>query len=360
MEDNADITQILQNREGERHIVVLHEYPDPDAISSAYAHRLISAQFGIEVDIVYSGEISHQQNVALVKLLGINLLRYDPEMDLGGYQAAIFIDHQGTTVEEIVLALEKADIPTLAIVDHHQPQERLRPQFNDIRAAGSTATIYTSYLERGAVEMDSGRQEHVLVATALMHGIMTDTQGFIRATADDLRAAAYLSRFRDADLLGQIVAQARSKHAMDIILKALENRQTIESFTLAGIGPLRAEDRDAIPQAADFLLTEENVHTAIVYGLIANGDQEETLVGSMRTSKLTLDPDQFIKEAFGKGEDGQYYGGGRPLAGGFAIPIGFLSGGPGEEHQKLKWAVYDAQIKHKIYTKIGVDPKKAR
>jgi nanoRNase/pAp phosphatase (c-di-AMP/oligoRNAs hydrolase) len=68
----------------------------------------------------------------------------------------------------------------------------------------------------------------------------------------------------------------------------------------------------------------------------------------MRTSKLTLDPDQFLKEVFGKGEDGQYYGGGRPLAGGFAIPVGFLSGGPDNEHQELKWAVFDAQIKHKI------------
>jgi nanoRNase/pAp phosphatase (c-di-AMP/oligoRNAs hydrolase) len=146
---------------------------------------------------------------------------------------------------------------------------------------------------------------------------------------------------------------------MDIILRALDNRQIIESFSIAGIGPLRAEDRDAIPQAADFLMTEENVHTAIVYGLIANSDQEETLVGSMRTSKLTLDPDQFLKEAFGKSEDGQFYGGGRPLAGGFAIPVGFLSGGPGDEHQKLKWSVYDAQIKHKLYTKIGAEPKRS-
>jgi nanoRNase/pAp phosphatase (c-di-AMP/oligoRNAs hydrolase) len=147
---------------------------------------------------------------------------------------------------------------------------------------------------------------------------------------------------------------------MDIIHRALENRETIENFSIAGIGYVRAEDRDAIPQAADFLMSEENVHTAIVYGLIANGDQVESLVGSMRTSKFTLDPDQFLKDALGKGEDGQYYGGGRPLAGGFTIPVGFLSGGPGGEHQKLKWVVYDAQIKHKIYAKIGVDPQASK
>jgi nanoRNase/pAp phosphatase (c-di-AMP/oligoRNAs hydrolase) len=356
MEEKLEFVQILQTHQGERHLVVLHNYPDPDAISSAYAHRLISARFGVDVDIVYSGEISHQQNVALVKLLGINMSRYDPTMDLSSYQGAVFIDHQGTTVEDIVAALDAAGIPVLMVIDHHQPQKRLMPQFSDLQAVGSTATIYAGYLECGAVELDAARKEHVLVATALMHGIMTDTQGFVRASSEDLRAAAYLSRFRDADLLGQIVTRARSKHAMDTILRALENRQTIENFSIAGIGYVRAEDRDAIPQAADFLMTEENVHTAIVYGLIANGDQAETLVGSMRTSKLTLDPDQFLKEVFGKGEDGQYYGGGRPLAGGFAIPVGFLAGGPDNEHQQMKWAVFDAQIKHKIFAKIGVDP----
>ena len=54
---------------------MLQDFPDPDAISSAYTHQLISALFEIEVDIFYSGEISHQQNIALVKLLGIDLTR---------------------------------------------------------------------------------------------------------------------------------------------------------------------------------------------------------------------------------------------------------------------------------------------
>jgi nanoRNase/pAp phosphatase (c-di-AMP/oligoRNAs hydrolase) len=195
MEEKPDITQIPQTWQGNgtpwfcttarsrRHLFSLRSLP-------------ISNRFGIDVDIIYSGEISHQQNVALVKLLGINMSRYDPTMDLGGYQGAIFIDHQGTTVEEIVTALEAAGIPILMVVDHHQPQKRLKPQFSDIRPVGSTATIYTNYLECEAVEMDAARKEHVLVATALMHGIMTDTQGFIRASAEDLHAAAYLSRFR--------------------------------------------------------------------------------------------------------------------------------------------------------------------
>jgi nanoRNase/pAp phosphatase (c-di-AMP/oligoRNAs hydrolase) len=129
---------------------------------------------------------------------------------------------------------------------------------------------------------------------------------------------------------------------------------TAESFSIAGIGYLRAEDRDAIPQAADFLLTEENVHTAIVYGIVTRDDRQEVLVGSMRTSRITVDPDEFIKEALGQDALGEYFGGGRPTAGGFEIPIGFLSGGREDAYLDQKWRVYDEQIKRKVFDKIGV------
>jgi len=64
-----------------------------------------------------------------------------------------------------------------------------------------------------------------------------------------------------------------------------------------------------IPQAADFLLSEENVHRPFVYGIVTQEGGEETLVGSLRTSKLILDPDLFIKEVFGKDTTGRFYGG---------------------------------------------------
>jgi nanoRNase/pAp phosphatase (c-di-AMP/oligoRNAs hydrolase) len=63
----VDIAQILDAHQGEQHVVFLQDFPDPDAISSAFAHQIISAEFDIAVDIVYGGRISHMQNVALVK-----------------------------------------------------------------------------------------------------------------------------------------------------------------------------------------------------------------------------------------------------------------------------------------------------
>ena len=355
MKVKFDLAEILKSHHGERHLVVLHDFPDPDAISAAFTHRLISSNYGIETDIIYSGEISHQQNIALVRLLGINLQKFDPGLDFHPYQAVVFVDHQGTTVGEIYSALEEAKLPLLLVVDHHQPQEALKPEFIDIQQVGSTATIYAGYLEQGVIDFDSAIKDHVIAATALMHGIHSDTGGFIRATARDFSAAGFLSRFRDAELLDHILRQARSKHTMDIIHRALGNRATADSFSIAGIGYVRAENRDAIPQAADFLLSEENIHTTIVYGIVEDDERGEILIGSLRTSKLTLDPDQFLKEVLGKNEDGSYFGGGRPLAGGFAIPIGFLTGAPNKEYQQIRWDTYDQQIKHRIFAKIGIE-----
>jgi nanoRNase/pAp phosphatase (c-di-AMP/oligoRNAs hydrolase) len=351
------IARVLAVHRGQRHVIVLQDFPDPDAISSAFAHRLISAAFNIETDILYNGRISHQQNLALVKLLGIDLIRYEPSLQLGQYAGAVFVDNQGTTCLEITQALEAAKVPPLIVVDHHELQERLKPEFSDLRHIGATATIYAEYLERGLVELDKSRKEHVLVATALMHGIITDTAGFIHAGPEDFHAASYLSRFRDSDLLQQIMSQSRSKQVMEIILRALGDRVIVESFSIAGVGYLRAEDRDAIPQVADFLLTEANVHTAIVYGIVMNHEHEERLIGSLRTAQITLDPNEFIRETFGKDAAGHYFGGGKPLAGGFEIPVGFLSGGPNETFRGLKWQVFDNQIKQKIFAKIGVEPK---
>jgi nanoRNase/pAp phosphatase (c-di-AMP/oligoRNAs hydrolase) len=122
------------------------------------------------------------------------------------------------------------------------------------------------------------------------------------------------------------------------------------------VGAVRWGDRDAIPQAADFLLTEENVHTAIVYGLLAGDDGREAISGSLRTNKTTLRVDRFLKDALGEDMRGRPYGGGRSRAGGFEIDCGFLTGDEDDdEQQRLKWQLYDRRIRRKLFRAAGVD-----
>ncbi len=345
--------EALEAHKGETHIIAIQDYPDPDAIASALTHQLICFNYGIEADIVYGGRVSHQQNIALVKLLNIQLIRYSDSFDLSRYQGSVFIDNQGMTTL-LTKKLDALEIKPAIVVDHHERSNLLAPEFCDIRKIGATATIYTSYLRHGLLELDKTDSVHVGCATALMHGIRSDTNDFIRATEPDLLAASFLSNYYNPNLLSELVAQARSKKVMDIIQKSLVNRVIKDNYSISGIGYLRQEDRDAIAQAADFLLTEENVHTAIVYGIVVNDKQEELLNGSFRTSKLTLDTDAFIKETFGKSQNGDYFGGGKQEAGAFAVPVGFLAGTYGNEYEELKWKMFDLQVKQKIFNKIGV------
>ena len=344
----------LERHRGERQVIVLQDFPDPDALSSAWTYKLIAQKFDIPTDIVYAGTLSHQENIALVKLTGIPLQRWTVQAvktkDLSIYRGVVLIDNQGTT-SQLMGALREANIPITVIIDHHSLQDDLTAEFVDIRThARATATILTQYIQAGLIKLDSNISEHVKCATALMHGLRSDTNRLMQAQEEDFLAAAYISRFYDTQLLNAVLQSARSRPVMDVIERSLKNRTVQNSFSIAGVGFLRYDDRDAIPQAADFLVTEDNVHTAVVYGIVHDEDEEvEIVVGSLRTNKITLDPDEFLKEAFGQDAQGRFFGGGRSQAGGFEIPIRFLSGfAENNEYAKLKWNIYDAQVKQKL------------
>ncbi len=351
---SEELHETLLAHRNERQLVILQDFPDPDALSSAWAYQLIAQQYDIKCEIIYAGTLSHQENIALVKLTGLPAQRWTIQTlkgkDLSSYHGYVLIDNQGTT-SQLMSVVTQAGIPSVVIIDHHSFQGELKSEFLDIRpSVRATATIFTQYLQTGLLNLDNSNSQHVKCATALMHGLRSDTNRLMQAQEEDFMAAAYLSRFCDAQLLNAVLQANRSKRVMDVIERALKNRMVQNNFSIAGVGYLRYEDRDAIPQAADFLVTEENVHTAVVYGIVHDEDEQlEVVVGSLRTTKLTLDPDEFLKESFGQDSSGRFFGGGRTSAGGFEIPMGFLSGGnENSAYAKMKWDVFDAQIKQKL------------
>lgn len=350
-----DFARFMREHAGQTHIIALQDYPDPDAISSALAYRAMAAEHDIEADIVYDGRVSHQENLALVHLLDIELIRFSDTLPLERYDGAVFLDNQGTTTR-LTDHFDAAGLAALAIIDHHAPQGLLEPEFSDIRPVGAAATILVDYLRSGEVlELDPNKVEHVRLATALVHGLRSETNHFIGAGPEEFMAAASLAPLMDAQLLEAILRVQRTRGTMEVIRVALTDRVARGGFSLAGVGYLRHTDRDAVPQATDFLLTEENVHTAICYGILLGEGEREVVVGSVRTSKLTLDVDEFLKSSLGTDFRGRYYGGGRSRAGGFEIPIGFLEGTTDTDQMKLKWDAFNRQIRAKLLRAAGIE-----
>jgi nanoRNase/pAp phosphatase (c-di-AMP/oligoRNAs hydrolase) len=351
-----ELATLLSARAGERHVVAIQDYPDPDAISSALAYREIARTFSIQVDILYEGLISHPENLALVNLLDIDLTPYSEGVALNGYDASVFVDNQGTTTR-LTARLKAAGVPPLAIIDHHDPQDLLDPIFSDVRPVGAAATLFAEYLQSGCfLEMEATNPHHEQVATALMHGLHSETDGFIHAGRAEFGAAAFLSAFVDHDQLERVMCVQKSRGTMDTIQESLARRVIRGGLSVAGVGFVRWGDRDAIPQAADFLLTEDTVQTAVVYGLFQGADGREFISGSLRTNNATLGVDSFLKRALGCDIRGKPYGGGRIRAGGFEIDLGFLSTARSDRSiREAKWVLYDQEIRKKLFLEAGLE-----
>jgi nanoRNase/pAp phosphatase (c-di-AMP/oligoRNAs hydrolase) len=318
----SELSAALAQHRGERLLVLLTGYPDPDNIASGLALQLLARSFDIEATLLSFFEVSHQENRALVKRLEVDLHLYDERFDLAPYSLYAFVD---TQKPEAPIQEKLSGKTFLAFVDHHKKLGEVAAEFVDIREdAGSTCGMFTEYLRQAYPDgLNPNDAAHVRLATALMHGIRSDTAVFLEASRLDFEAASFLWAAVDQALLRRISAQSVSPAVMDMIQAALERKRVYDNFLFSDVGFVRGEYRDGIPQAADFLLSREGIDTVLVFGIV----EGKTVDGSFRTSSDTVNPDAFLKKTFGVDEKrGTPYGGGNIRdKGGFQIPIGFLA-----------------------------------
>ncbi len=319
------LLDILEDFQGSEHLIIIQGSPDPDAISSALALEAVCATYEINSTILTFSGVSHHENRALVKRLGIDLVRYTPEFDLSPFRTYSIVDSQRAQTL-IDTRLEEHGVTFLAFLDHHREDTFGPPALVvDVRShVGATASILTEYLrEIFPKGLSPSSSENVRLATALMHGIRSDTAKFLLATPFDYSAAAYLSPCTDHQVIEIIERKVLTSAALDMFENALVNRKIHDNFIFTDVGFLRPSDRDGIPQVADFFLNREGTDTVLVWGIV----DERTIDGSFRTRSETINPDEFIKGFLGVSpESGRYYGGGNVKdRGGFQIPLGFFS-----------------------------------
>ena len=77
---------------GDRMAILTHDNPEPDSIASATALQAIADAFGVDADILYSGDVGHQENRAFVNLLGIDLLARSEAPPLSEYDTIAAVD----------------------------------------------------------------------------------------------------------------------------------------------------------------------------------------------------------------------------------------------------------------------------
>jgi nanoRNase/pAp phosphatase (c-di-AMP/oligoRNAs hydrolase) len=244
--------------QGRRRLLILtHDNPDPDALSSAAALKyLLGKWFKIRCRIAYGGAIVRPENRAMVQKLKIHPVPIQ-KIKIGPHQAIALVDTQpGFGNNSLPRAVEP-----LIVIDHH-PSRRKAPvaTFADLRPEyGATATILTEYLNA------SGLPIPVSLATALFYGIASETQDLGRE-AREPDNKAYLALFPKANkrILSHIRNAPVPRSYFQHLEAGLRNSFTYKNVIGTRLGPVSGQD--IVPLIADLLLRLERISWSIVLG----------------------------------------------------------------------------------------------
>ena len=316
-----------------RMAILIHRSPDPDSIASAAALRLIAASRDVDADIIYQGEIGHQENRAFVNLLGLELVSA-AEADFSEYDTFAMVDHAKGGEPEI-------DREVDVIIDHYEPDTERDAQFMDVRPnVSATSTILTKYIQELDLKLDQN------VATALLYGIRAETLDFKRDTTPaDLTAAAYLYPFADHDTLEQVESPSMSPETLDVLAEAIRNREVKGSHLISNAGFIR--DRDALSQAAQHLLNLEGITTTAVFAIA-----DDTIYLAARSKDIRMDIGNVLEDAFADMGEAA----GHSTDASAEIPLGIFTGieTSGDNRDTLLELTEQA-VKTKLFAAMGVE-----
>ena len=238
---------------------------DPDAIASAMALKRLFARRTRTADIVRINEIRRPDNLAMIHDLRIPLLPWAEDL-CAAYQCFALVDSQPSHNERFM------SIPFSVVIDHH-PLDAKQPvtaAYTDIRPEmGATSTILTEYLR--ALDVRPGGR----LATALQYGIRTDTASFTRkATAADLRAYQYLTRYADAAALSRIMQSEYLRSWLKYFSRAFASLHPVgKSGGYSFLGEV--ETPDLLVVIADFFSRVHGLAWIAVAGVYCEGNVPE-------------------------------------------------------------------------------------
>src|SRR6476469_7481798 len=70
------LRQMFDRHKGTRQLILLQDFPDTEALSSAWTYKLIAEQYDIQCEIIYDGVLRQHDYIDLVKLTGLPLQRW--------------------------------------------------------------------------------------------------------------------------------------------------------------------------------------------------------------------------------------------------------------------------------------------
>jgi nanoRNase/pAp phosphatase (c-di-AMP/oligoRNAs hydrolase) len=248
--------------------ILIHNDPDPDAVSSALAVATLLGGRTERTPIVTLDRMTRPENRRMAELLHIRVTRITLD-ELRRFDRVITVDTQPRGVQV-------AGRPRLAVIDHHPREHNYEAEFIDIRSEyGATASMMTEYL-RAVDEKRVGRA----LATALLFGIKTDTDSLMRGvTPADVAAYAFLQERADLQLVRRFERPSYSADTARAWGAALAGMLHDDELCVAYLGRLDQEQSHVLADLADFCLAIENATWAAAGAVV-----DENLIITLRHS----------------------------------------------------------------------------
>ena len=229
---------------------------DPDAMASALAVKRLLWRKAAGVTISNINVIKRPDNLAMIRLLNINLTHVD-QINPDHFTRFVMVDSQPNHHESF--SKFQFDL----IIDHH-PDTKPGAPFLDIRPTyGATASIMTEYLRAAKIKPSTK------LATGLFFAIKTDTSNFERQTLiEDLRAFQFLFRHANAHLTRKIEQAEIPLGFLKYFKIALETMKRRKRRVFVHLGNITNPDICVL--IADFFMRVNAVTWSIVSGVCGN------------------------------------------------------------------------------------------
>lgn len=256
------IAAFLDRIKGRRLLIQTHDVPDPDALASAEAFRVIAKSRGINARIVTNGFPSRRENRALITECRITLTSLSrviikkPERHAWAY-----IDCLPGGGNVTLHSAAPGDV--YFAVDHHAVARRgsFRGDGTIIADtdAGATATIMAKVLVSMGIALTPR------LASALSYAIITDTMDFSRGnTPVDLESFAALFPHTNQRIISRLRNASKSRSYFRSVHTSLGNTMSFRQVSWVNVGAV--ESGEIVAEMADFILSCERITWALALG----------------------------------------------------------------------------------------------
>lgn len=237
-----------------------HNFPDPDAIASAYGLQKLLERYNVETTICYDGKIDKLSASKMLDTFDIKMLPYaDLAADMKETDRIICVDTQKNAGNVTDFIGDE-----IICIDHHPTFVPVEYRYQDIRMTGACATLIAEYYELCGEEPDSN------AATALLYGIKMDTLQFTRGvTVRDIDMYKFLFPLCNQEKLAGLERNNMEFTDLKAYGAAIES---IELYNGVGFSCIPFPCPDAlIAILADFILALIEVNVAVVYSFRQDG-----------------------------------------------------------------------------------------